>query len=440
MNIPDVNLPPVPPADDLEEVEAPSFLVSFTPALSNTLPVDYSTNAGMKLYRSATEKLNHIFDGDAGNLRLFLQALQQRCDAFGWDGILTVPDGDGIGRHLISEYGRVTMENVTNHARTYVHTATRSGQNSVQLFTCIYDSLSLSALLKVSTDASVYRLSRAAAPGIPAMTMSSGACFLKLLITRCSVDTRATVTTLRKSLISLDVYMLSINCDVEKFNQHVRIQRDALLSRGEPTSDLLIHLFTAYVAVEDSLFSNYMVAQQDQYHDGRVEFSVDSLMQLALDKYNVLVEANKWNPTLHQDNKLEAQIIALTAKVEYFQARDSAKKGGTSKKERAKKTKLSKKWVWKTVPPKVSEPKSKSFDGKVYNWCTNHASWTVHTASECKFGQGNNGAPAHKKKTSSSDNAKKVLALSQAFQSIMNAPDDDDSNGETDGDSVSVVD
>jgi hypothetical protein len=175
----------------------------------------------MKLYNSATEKLHHTFDSATGSLRLFLQALQQRADAFGWESILTVPDDQSIGRNLITEYGRVSMANVIAHATTHVHTQTRDAQNSAQLFTCIYDSLSLEALLKVSTDSSTYRL---ASPNVPTYVVASRAAFLKLLITRCTVDTRSTVATIRRTLSALDQYMiLSVNCDIEKFNLHVRV-------------------------------------------------------------------------------------------------------------------------------------------------------------------------------------------------------------------------
>jgi hypothetical protein len=49
MDIQDANVPPIPMAE--ENTGAVSFVVSFTPALNNTLHVDYSTNAGMKLYK-----------------------------------------------------------------------------------------------------------------------------------------------------------------------------------------------------------------------------------------------------------------------------------------------------------------------------------------------------------------------------------------------------
>ena len=418
-----------------QAINAPAaFVFALTPALANPDPVDYNSNEGMKLYKSATEKLNHTFDGETGSLRLFLQALQQRADAFGWASILTVPDDQNIGRNLITEYGRVSMANVVAHAAAHVHTHTRDAQNSAQLFTCIYDSLSLEALLKVSTDSAAYRL---VSPTDHTFVVASGAAFLKLLITRCTVDTRSTVATIRRTLSALDQYMLSVNCDIEKFNLHVRVQRDALMSRGETSSDLLTNLFTAYEAVEDKVFHDYMVGQQDQYHDGRVDFCVDSLMDLALNKFKMLVESKRWNLPSVQDAKLEAQIVAFTAKLEYFKANKSLKEVKNDKREKARKAKLSKKWAWKLVPPKEDDPKTKTVDTKEYHWCSNHASWTVHTAKECNMSpQGM--SPPVKIPKKPKDKSSEAIALSTALASIMEGNDDDDDSNQG-GEDMSVT-
>ena len=86
-------------------VAPPLFLFALTPALANPDPVDYATSEGMKLYKSATERLTHSFDGETGSLHLFLQALQQRADSFEWASVLMVPDVNGVPRNLITEYG-----------------------------------------------------------------------------------------------------------------------------------------------------------------------------------------------------------------------------------------------------------------------------------------------------------------------------------------------
>ena len=412
-----------------------AFVFALTPALANPDPVDYNSNEGMKLYKSATEKLNHPFDGETGGLRLFLQALQQRADAFGWASILTVPDDHNVGRNLITEYGRVTMANVVAHAATHVHSQTRDAQNSAQLFTCIYDSLSMEALLKVSTDSSAYRLT---SPTAPTHVVASGAAFLKLLITRCTVDTRSTVATIRRTLSVLDEYMLSVDCNIEKLNLHVHVQRDTLMSRGETSSDLLTNLFTAYEAVEDKVFHDYMIGQQDQYHDGQVDFDVDSLMDLALNKYKMLVESKKWNLPSAKDAKWEAQIVALTAKLEYFKTNKPVNKDNKNdKKERARKAKLAKKWAWKLVPPKENDAKTKTVDTKEYHWCTNHASWTMHSAKECNLNVAT--TPTVTKGTKKPQGkATDAISLSNALASIMEGRDDDeDSNQGEDETSVS---
>jgi hypothetical protein len=69
--------------------------------------------------------------------------------------------------------------------------------------------------------------------------------------------------------------------------------------------------------------------------------------------------------------------------------------------------------------------KSKSFDGKTYHWCINHASWTVHTLAECNV---TDGACASSKDLNKRRNkAKEALALSVAYSTIMDG-DDEGSN------------
>jgi len=49
----------------------------------------------------------------------------------------------------------------------------------------------------------------------------------------------------------LDLYILSIECDITKFNAYVKDLIDSLMARGEMTNDLLTNLFKAYKAVSD---------------------------------------------------------------------------------------------------------------------------------------------------------------------------------------------
>jgi hypothetical protein len=134
---------------------------------------------------------------------------------------------------------------------------------------------------------------------------------------------------------------------------------------------------------------------------------------------------------------LEAQIVALTAKLEYFKANKSLKEVKNDKREKARKAKLSKKWAWKLVPPKEDDPKTKTVDTKEYHWCSNHASWTVHTAKECNMSpQGM--SPPVKIPKKPKDKSAEAIALSTALASIMEGNDDDDDSNQG-GEDMSVT-
>jgi len=101
------------------------------------------------------------------------------------------------------------------------------------------------------------------------------------------VDTRSIIATIGHTLHSLDEDMLSFNCKIKCFNLHVHVQHNALMSWGDTYSNLLKNLYTVYEAVEDKAFHDYMVGQQDQHHNSRIDFDKDSLMDLALNKFKM---------------------------------------------------------------------------------------------------------------------------------------------------------
>ena len=64
--------------------------------------------------------------------------------------------------------------------------------------------------------------------------------------------------------------------------------------------------------MKDPVFKVYMTTQQDAYVDGKIDITEDKLMELALNKYKILLESEKWNALSDQDS----QIIALTAEID----------------------------------------------------------------------------------------------------------------------------
>ena len=385
-------------------------IFALTPSQANNCIIDYTSSEGKKLYALATSKLNFTFDGNPSNLKVFLESLRQHAHSSNWAQIMTIPDQRGVPRSIIDEHGFLTMEDIRTQGDTYFWLDCRDAQNSYQLYTCLAHSITSEAADKVNSDLSKYLLGPNKVP--------SGLCFLYLLIKMATVHTRSTVNYIRTSLFTLDKYMIKVDYDIEKFNLYVKSQRQALASSGEPVTGLITNLFMAYDCVPDPIFKTYMTTQQDAYVDSREDFTDDRLMEVALNKYKILVESEKWNAPSDQDTK----IIALTAEIHALKL----SKGSTGKqegKESERKYRNKSDNAWKKIPPEESEPTKKSVGNTTYNWCVHHNYWTIHTSEECRGVKGGN----QKAKTTNKRDVKqqKILQATSAIVSLMN--DDEDS-------------
>jgi hypothetical protein len=60
--------------------------------------------------------------------------------------------------------------------------------------------------------------------------MFNGALYLKSIIGLAHIDTRATAAHIHQSLGKLPAKIAELNFDVTEFNDHVKLQRSALLS------------------------------------------------------------------------------------------------------------------------------------------------------------------------------------------------------------------
>ena len=83
----------------------------------------------MKLYNKSTAPLSIIFDGEAVNLKIWLEKLWEHSTEFNLDQIVTIRNNDGKERNLITNFGQLTKENVRAHASGYVSTQSRNAQN-----------------------------------------------------------------------------------------------------------------------------------------------------------------------------------------------------------------------------------------------------------------------------------------------------------------------
>jgi hypothetical protein len=275
--------------------------------------------------------------------------VKQRANVFNWSGILTFTV-DGVARNLLVDYGQIPIADMRTQVTTYIDQPNRDAQNSFMMFECLSKSLTVEALNSVLSEVTDYTVN-----DIP-----SGPLFLKVIIRKAYIDTRATTAHVRTSLSCLDSYILTINCDIKLFHDYVRGLRNDLAARGEVTNDLMFNLFKGYNSVTDIEFKNYIKQKKSAYEDGTLNLEEDQLMMVAENKFDALVQAGDWNqPTREQE-----QIIALTATIHDMAKRMTSGRTQTKKKKEDKTEKAPKKrdnasFAWK-LTRMLERPRARS--------------------------------------------------------------------------------
>jgi len=89
----------------------------------------------MKLWRVAVGPLQKDpYAGEPYSLKVFLSNLSDRAIMYGWDDILYVPEDIANANtkynDLLSNYGKVLLSQIVDHAATNVETDTRSAQTA----------------------------------------------------------------------------------------------------------------------------------------------------------------------------------------------------------------------------------------------------------------------------------------------------------------------
>ena len=420
-------------AEDDAEEDPNEVPFALTPGQMTAGILDYSTGDGRKVYFKATAALlKEPYLAQADQLTNFLNAIDDRAREYGWHGsqggILDVPkdpsNPEGGYDDILSRHGTISLERVRQAEAAYIGNPVRAAQDTTMLYYAIINSLSLSARSKVM----IWR------DQFTVQGRRSGVALLKVLIRESHLDTNATTTSIRIKLSSLDDYIVTINCNITKFNAYVKNLVEALTARGERTTDLLTNLFKGYLAATDETFGKYIARKQEEYEEGTSALEPDELMELANNRYKTLLEKGKWNAPSETEEKiiaLETQFRKMQQKTKKPKTGDGKKgkfEGGPKKgpKHNAKGGKGKKKTkelpVWMKQPPPASLAKIPvKVDDKEYHWC--HPStggkcpgvWRRHKPAEC-MGSG--------PKAAQKDNAQ--MRLKKALEARINQTESSD--------------
>jgi len=417
--------PPVPP------VPPPAAPFALTPGQANpTQPLDYTSTIGIKIWNEATASLPLKFNVEGKEVNQFCRDLQVRAKQQGWDAtgadIITVAADANTTYNVITEYGRLTVEQITTAAQTYVADQTRQAQNNEQMLHCIDNSLTKEGKLKILAEQDKYTIT------VGGVEYESATLLLKLLMQKGIVDTRATASFFRENLSSLDTHMATVNSDIEKFNEYVKVNAEGLKARGERCDDLMINLFKGYLSVSDREFVRYMQQKKDNYDDGE-DMSPESLQTLALNKYDTLTKQDKWNAKSAE----QKQIVALTAEMnkikdvnlrlaQSIKSKRANTTDGTRSQGNSTTSNQKQNEAWKKVAPKAGEPLTKQRNNKTYHWCDEHPAWVIHHPDNCELKKKRLEQQKEKESTSSENEQSQRVSYSAALTTIMEELEQED--------------
>ena len=352
--------------------------------------------------------------------------MQERATAANWAFMFAIPH-DGQPGSFFAHFGSISLQQLQQYAGTYVGTPARAAQDSMQAFTCLKASLTRDAAIRVTDRAADYTINGT----------TDGLCMLKVICTRAQVDTVATTAKLLGALGSLDELMIRVGSNVRTFNLSFNGILLQLMGRGEhiPDRQQIVFLFSGYLATEDQQFRGYMQGLKDQYEDGRYQAEPDTIMTAALNKYDLMTEAGKWqDPPESSDKKmiaLQAQVVDLQKKIDAEKKRTKGDSGATAAAATSGSTNTGQQPqypAWKKVPPASDAPKANGYavrtDKKTKQyWCPFHYMWTAHFPGKHPNGCKKN--PENQENGSSPPSSTPPLQSNPAALAAIDASDDD---------------
>ena len=281
-----------------------------SPALAHQDIIDYLTSAGVKLYLKATEKLPTTFSLVDPNVRVLLDELKTHSTEYGWGEMLTVNIGDTnnpINCQLLINHGHITQAGIMAHTLMYIGQQEHKAQNNFQLYICLTKSVDAETKKRMANESEVYTIR------INQADYFCGVSYLKLLLSKAEVDTRATASHIRRNWAHLDTFMKeTANNDITMFNEHVCDNIKSLSSLGETSEDLMMNLFEGYLACVDKKFIEYVERMKDSYDEG-ADITAETLMTRAETKYAQQKDLDKdWNTPMEE----QEDIVTLKAKLD----------------------------------------------------------------------------------------------------------------------------
>ena len=154
------------------------------------------------------------------------------------------------------------MDDISNHATTYTGMQNREAQNSKML----YHFLMNSGTTEFNTTLVFYQEDYVI-NGAPIW-----ACLFKKIFQLTYVDTMATASHIRETLMDMHLKLPTFQHNIGKFNDWIQIKVGKLASRRQEASDLLMYLWKSYQVVAEKNIVAYIEQLKDEHDEGRVTY------------------------------------------------------------------------------------------------------------------------------------------------------------------------
>ena len=395
-DIPEPALPPLenpPPAQPVQiipqaRVPAPTavtFAYGVDPFENDINP---ATSDGQKLWLRATESRDTKLSVTQKNVTEFMAAIETDSNNFAWGELVNlVPVSPTERKSIVKEYNSITLQQVQSQAfriwgdksatfnsplpdakvveildparnlndRAIFYLRVRSKMIAKRLQNSI-DDASWKSLLQKQTDFAW--LNQKGNYDYDGPTM------LKILLSTVNPATRVGVKELRKAIRTarLPRYKHDVQAMLDNMNNNYL----KIIRKEESHDNYEDDLFEALLSSKNDIFRNYIQRLQDEWESGK-DITPGDIMELALRKYNNMLERKIWIQSETQESKL----VALATKLQQMESQmknqfsSSSSKSNNSSVSNKKKHGIDE---WRMV----KKGESKVVNGTTYWWCPHH--------------------------------------------------------------------
>jgi hypothetical protein len=360
--------------------------------------IDYSTKQGSGIYEQESKTLDdkELTDGfgmTPNQMVVFVESLTCRATAMGWNvgskQITTFTNRSGKTVDIIKEYGQInelTLKTACKHfcKAGEVDVESWAKQNNTMLAIRLGKSLTADAQARLLTYRNEYTFD----------CVEYAPLMYKIIMRLATINTVATMQTLRNYLNNLGVFAATVSSSINKINGGFDKNYTQLLTRSANINNPVGLLFDAYHIVPCYNFKMHIRHHYNDYLDDKlINLTHEALMTSAMCKYDWLRQKGQWGAKSPDNEKIVAMAAQLNAlkghlKVDkHLQDTLNDDKKTWNKKNKGNKNRQKEEEVWKKIPLKDGNKKSKEVGKHTYHWCEYHMAWCMHLLSECHLGK-----------------------------------------------------